>query len=84
MTVGLAVAVIALIATVVYLTVTDKGAPDDPANVKVGAEQNEYGDEPAPTPTPSQTAAPTKPPVPIPRPVPKTKPKAPEDIYEDL
>ena len=88
MTVGLAVAVVALIATVVLLTMSSKSGPDDPANVKVGAEQRDYADDPTPTAAPSKaTAAPVKRPVVIPKPVaPKTtaKPKKPEDIYEDL
>ncbi len=85
MTIGLAIAAVALVAAVVYFLVTETGAGDDPADVKVGSEQQEYGDDPAPTATASAPAPKPKP-KPIYRPPSKPKPKddKPEDIYENL
>ncbi len=83
MTIGLAVAAVALVVAVVYFIVMDKASADDPADVKVGSEQREYGDDPIPTATAS---APKPKPKPVYRPPPKPKPKKNEveDIYEDL
>src|SRR5690606_15049675 len=85
MTIGLAVAVLALIAAVVYFTVSESDKSDDPANVKVGSEQRDYGDEPLPEPTATEEpkAAP-KPIAPPPMPKAPPKPKAPVDIYENI
>lgn len=99
MTVGLAVAAIALIGAVAYFTIIDqKSSSDDPAKVNVGSEQREYDmdddrkkSEPKPSATPEVKP---KPPPPKPKPVvvPKTIPKPrvptprkkPEDIYDGL
>jgi len=91
MTIGLAVAAVALVATVVYLTMSQSSSVDDPTDVKLGAEQREYGDDPEPAKT--ATARPTAPkavprvpfkfkkPTTSPKPTPR---KEPEDIYDDL
>ena len=78
MTVGLAIAAIALIALVAYFMTSSGDVSDDPTSVG-GVEQRDYGDEPPPTPTATATAAPA--PRPVPRPV-APKPSNPEDIYE--
>jgi hypothetical protein len=93
MTIGLAVAAVALIATVVYLTMMEGPDESAPADIKVGAEQREYGDDPVRTP-PVETAKPTAKPVAPPPPQPQIKQptvpvkpnprKAAEDVYEDL
>jgi hypothetical protein len=86
MTIGLAVAAVALIMAVVYFTVSESDKGDDPANVKVGSEQREYGDEPVPAPTtsdePQVAPKPPSPPPVLPKALPKPKPK--EDIYENI
>jgi len=84
MTIGLAVVMLVLSAVVIYLTMFDKSGDQSPADVKVGSEQRDYGDEPVPSASASATAAPThrRPRYQPPRPVHKAN--KPADIYEDL
>lgn len=85
MTIALAIAALALVGAVVYFLVFDSASGDDPADVKVGSEQRDYGDEPVPTATASAVAPKPKPkPVYRPPPKPKVKKGDREDIYEDL
>ena len=76
MTVGLAIAAVALIALVAYFMTSSDDVSDDPTSVG-GVEQRDYGDDPPPT-TATATAAPA--PRPVPRPVPT--PSGQDDIYE--
>ena len=84
MTVALAVAAVALIAAVAYFVMLDTGSETDPADVDLGSEQRDYGDNPAPQVTASATAAPA------PKPRPATKPPPPrpksgnDDPYDGL
>jgi hypothetical protein len=63
MTIGLAVAALALVAAIVYLTLSKRRGSEDPADVKAGQAQKSYDDEPqAPTATATASAkAPPKP-----------------------
>ena len=82
MTIGLAIAAVALIGTIVYFMVSGGSSSEDPTDVKVGSEQVDYGDEPTAAATATASAKPKV--APRPRFKPKAKPKADEDIYEDL
>jgi len=84
MTVGLAVAAVALIGVIVYFAMADSGHSEDPT--KVNVEQRDYADAPqsSATSAPSVSAKPR--PVRVIRkaPPPPPPPAKAEDIYEDL
>jgi hypothetical protein len=81
MTIGLAVAAVALIALVIYFVMLERGSEVDPDDVNVGSEQRDYGDEPAPTA--SATGAPSAP-KPVAKPPPAKPKPPPDDVYDGL
>jgi hypothetical protein len=85
--VALGIAAAVLIGAIAYMATRPSGAAGDPASVKAGSENHEYGEDPSATAstTASATASAAPPPVVRPRTTaaPKAKPTTPKDIYED-